>query len=208
VNAAPAAPSAPPVQRCVVLAGRANAGKTSLLMHLTGSLQRPVNFPGSSVECVESTVACGPVRLRVLDLPGIHGLEPGSPDEAIALGVLRGDAEPRPDLLCAVLDASKLPVELPLLARLRGLGLPIVVALTKVDVAAQEGYPVDAARLQRALGLPLVVRCSRHPRARTTAACRPEPSRVRAPCRARRPTASTGCCCIRWWDRSCSRRSC
>jgi ferrous iron transport protein B len=36
------------------------------------------------------------------------------------------------------------------------LGLPIVVALTKVDVAAAEGNPVDVDNLQRALGLPLV----------------------------------------------------
>ena len=41
---AAAAPSA----RRVALFGRANSGKTSLLMHLTGSLQRPVNFPGTS----------------------------------------------------------------------------------------------------------------------------------------------------------------
>jgi ferrous iron transport protein B len=157
VTTAPAAPSAPPAHRSVVLAGRANSGKTSLLMHLTGSLQRPVNFPGSSVECVESTVAVGGTVLRVLDLPGIQGLEASSPDEAIALEVLRGGAGQHPHVLCAVLDASKLPVELALLRRLRGLGLPVVVALTKVDVAAREGFPVDTERLRRALGLPLVV---------------------------------------------------
>ncbi|MFN9274766.1 MAG: ferrous iron transporter B, partial [Planctomycetota bacterium] len=141
----------------VALVGRANAGKTSLLMHLTGTLQRPVNFPGSSVECVASDVVEAGVRLRVVDLPGLASLQAHSRDEQAALDALHGRAGPAPDLLCAVLDASKLAVELAFLRQLRRLGRPLVVALTKTDVAAREGFPVDAERLQRALGLPLVV---------------------------------------------------
>ncbi len=143
-------------RRRVALVGRANAGKTSLLMHLTGSLQRPVNFPGTSVECIEGDVRVGGCTLCVVDLPGIASLEANSRDEQQALGYL---AEPGQavDLLCVVLDASKLIVELRLLASLCRLALPIVVALTKVDVAAAEGFPVDVERLQRALGLPLLV---------------------------------------------------
>lgn len=147
----------PTAIRTVMLVGRPNAGKTSLLMHLTGSLQRPVNFPGSSVECVESEVVEAGVRLRVIDLPGLVSLEPRSPDEELALAMLRGQSGCRADVLCAVLDASKLPVELRFLQQLRALGRPIVVALTKTDVASREGFPVDAERLREALGLPLVV---------------------------------------------------
>jgi ferrous iron transport protein B len=143
--------------RTVALVGRANAGKTSLLMHLTGSLQRPVNFPGSSVEAVESEVQVGSVRLRVVDLPGLAGLDAHSRDEAVSVRFLRGADEAPPDLLCVVLDAAKLPVELRFLQQLHQLGRPLVVALSKVDVAAEEGFPVDAERLQRALGLPLCV---------------------------------------------------
>ncbi len=143
--------------RRVALVGRANAGKTSLLMHLTGSLQRPVNFPGSSVECVESDVVEQGVVLRIIDLPGLGSLSPQSRDESVALALLDGRDEAPPDLLCVVLDASKLAVELRLLQQLRARQRTIVVALCKVDVAAAEGFPVDAARLQAALGLPLVV---------------------------------------------------
>jgi len=143
-------------RRRVALVGRANSGKTSLLMHLTGSLQRPVNFPGTSVECIEGDVRVGGSLLCVVDLPGIASLEGHSRDEQQALLRLTR-ADEAPDLLCAVLDASKLIVELHLLAELRRLGRPIVVALTKVDVATAEGFPVDVDRLQRAIGLPLVV---------------------------------------------------
>ncbi|MBX3461736.1 MAG: ferrous iron transport protein B [Planctomycetes bacterium] len=154
MNAAP--PLATAGRRRVALVGRANSGKTSLLMHLTGSLQRPVNFPGTSVECVEGDVRLGATTLCIVDLPGIASLEAHSRDEAEALRHLT-DPAAAVDVLCVVLDASKLIVELRLLAELRRLGRPMLVALTKIDVATAEGFPVDIGRLQQALGVPLLV---------------------------------------------------
>jgi ferrous iron transport protein B len=141
----------------VALVGRPNSGKTSLLMHLTGSAQRPVNFPGTSVERTESTAKCGSAMLKVVDLPGIVSLAQHSKDEAVTLDYLRGIGATPPDVVCAVLDAGKLPVELRLLQKILTLGRPVVVALTKLDVAIRDGRPVDVAQLQRALGLPLCV---------------------------------------------------
>ncbi len=140
----------------VALCGRPNAGKTSLVMRLTGASLRPINFPGTSVERIEAETRAGDVRLRVVDLPGVQSLVAASRDEGESVAFLRGRDGPAPDLLCAVLDASKLSVELHLLAQLRRLGLPIVVALTKQDVAVAQGQPVDQDALRRALGLPLV----------------------------------------------------
>lgn len=141
----------------VALVGRPNVGKTSLLMHVTGTPQRPVNFPGTSVERTESTVREGDQVLRVVDLPGIVSLQAQSRDERVAVDYLRGDGREPPDAICAVLDAGKLGIELRLLQQLRLLGRPVVVALTKTDLAAAAGAPIDVERLQRALGLPLVV---------------------------------------------------
>jgi ferrous iron transport protein B len=152
----PAARSGPSGKRTVALVGRANSGKTSLLMFLTGSPQRPINFPGTSVERSESDVLVDGMQLRVVDLPGIASLAAISKDEEVTLEFLRGIGGDRPEVVCAVLDASKLSIELRLLQQLHRLDLPIVVALTKVDVAIAEGNPVDVDNLQRALGLPLV----------------------------------------------------
>jgi len=141
----------------VALVGRPNSGKTSLLMHLTGSAQRPVNFPGTSVERAESMAKCGRAMLRVVDLPGIVSMAPQSRDEEVTLSYLRGSDGAPPDVVCAVLDAGKLAVELRLLQSVLSLGRPVVVALTKLDVAIRDGRPVDVAQLQRALGLPVCV---------------------------------------------------
>ncbi len=150
----------------VALVGRPNAGKTSLLAGLTGTGQKPVNFPGTSVERTEGTVRFAGTRLRVVDLPGISSLKALSRDEQVAVDYIAGagagvgapgghDAK-RPDVLCVVIDASKISVELHLLKLLLGLGLPVVVALNKQDIARRQGHAVNAVALSGALGLPVV----------------------------------------------------
>ncbi len=138
------------------LVGRQNSGKTSILMHVTGRTQKPVNFPGSSVERGESSVRVGDIDLRLVDLPGIASLDPISPDEEVAVGYLKRSDGDRAQVVCVVVDASKLAVELTLVRQLRELGLPVVVALNKVDVAAAEGRPADVGALSDALGVPVV----------------------------------------------------
>ncbi len=141
----------------VALAGRQNAGKTSLLMHLSGSIQKPVNFPGSSVERTEAHVVHHDVLMRLVDLPGIASLHTISPDEAVAVEFLRGGGQAgRADVVCVAIDACKLTVELKLLEEIMTLGLRVVVALTKNDVATREGRPVDAAALGRELQVPVI----------------------------------------------------
>ena len=57
-------PPTGPESVTAALVGRLNTGKTSLVMHLTGSVQKPVNFPGTSVERSESTVRVNGTVLR------------------------------------------------------------------------------------------------------------------------------------------------
>jgi ferrous iron transport protein B len=141
------------VTRRLALVGRQNSGKTSTLMHLTGSAQRPVNFPGTSVERVEASVVTDGTRVTWIDLPGLASTSTSSPDEAVTLEFLRSGLA---DALCVVMDASKLSVELRLLQELAVLELPLVVALTKEDVALERGERVDIVALNRALGVEVV----------------------------------------------------
>ena len=74
----------------------------------------------------------------MLDLPGTYSLSPTTLDEAITRDVLLGrvaDA-PAPELVVCVVDAVHLPIGLRLALEVKRLGLPMVLALNRMDVAA------------------------------------------------------------------------
>jgi len=141
------------------LAGNPNVGKTSLFNELTGSRHKVGNYAGVTVETREGAVAgrWQPTRpLVIVDLPGTYSLTPVSEDEAVAFRCLHGEVGEPPDLVVLVVDAANLARNLYLAMQLCELGLPLVLALNMMDVAAEAGVPVDAEALSRALGVPVV----------------------------------------------------
>jgi ferrous iron transport protein B len=157
---APAAAAMAAPQLSLSLVGVPNCGKTALFNRLTGSRQKVANYPGVTVERKEGRLV-GPRSgrtFRVVDLPGAYSLEPTTLDEAIARDVVLGRhaAEPAPDLLVCVVDATNLRLNLRLVLELKRLGRPMIVALNMSDVAAQRGYQLDRAALERALGVPVI----------------------------------------------------
>lgn len=149
--------ASPPLR--VALVGVPNCGKTALFNRLTGSRQKVANYPGVTVERREGErVAMDGRAMRVLDLPGTYGLNPTTLDEAITRDVLLGrlaDA-PTPDLVVCVVDAVHLSIGLRLALEVKRLGLPMVLALNRMDVAKRRGVRVDVARLARELGVPVL----------------------------------------------------
>jgi ferrous iron transport protein B len=146
-------------QRRVALVGNPNCGKSSLFNRLTGSQQKVANYAGVTVELKRGLMKTAQGKsITVLDLPGTYSLNPGAEDEAVACQVVRGQSlqEPAPDLVVAVLDATRLRRSLRLLASLRRLGLPMVVVLNRIDSATAHGLQVDVHRLAQVLGMPLV----------------------------------------------------
>ena len=157
---APAAAALAAPQLSLSLVGVPNCGKTALFNRLTGSRQKVANYPGVTVERKEGRFV-GPRTgryFRVVDLPGAYSLEPTTLDEAIARDVVLGRhaAEPAPDLLVCVVDATNLRLNLRLVLELKRLGRPMIVALNMSDVAAQRGYQLDRGALERALGVPVI----------------------------------------------------
>ncbi len=151
------APTALPLR--VALVGVPNCGKTALFNRLTGSHQKVANYPGVTVEWREGerTTATGR-SVRVLDLPGTYSLAPTTLDEAITRDVLLGrvaDA-PTPELVVCVVDAVHLPIGLRLALEVKRLGLPMIIALNRVDVARRRGVHIDPAKLAAELGVPVV----------------------------------------------------
>ena len=142
----------------VALVGNPNVGKTTLFNALTGLNQHTGNYPGVTVEWKEGVwkMESGPVE--VVDLPGTYSLSAHSPDEAVVVATLLGEvpSRPRPDAVIALVDASNPERNLYLLSQIFDLGLPVVVALNMTDVAAAKGMRIDAARLAKNLGVPVV----------------------------------------------------
>jgi ferrous iron transport protein B len=68
----------------------------------------------------------------------------------------RHAAEPAPDLLICVVDATNLRLNLRLVLELKRLGRPMMVALNMSDMAKQRGYRIDRAALEKALGVPVI----------------------------------------------------
>jgi ferrous iron transport protein B len=142
----------------VAVIGNPNAGKSTVFNRLTGLSQRVGNYPGVTVEKKEGRWNCDGTAVRLLDLPGVYSLAARSPDEMVAVDVLLGhqEAEARPDLVIEIADASNLERNLYLLSQVLELGIPVILALSMVDVAAARGIEVDVGRLSERLGVPVV----------------------------------------------------
>ncbi len=142
------------------LVGNPNCGKTTLFNALTGMRQRVGNYPGVTVERKEGkTTLPDGTNLRLLDLPGLYSLTPHSPDEAIAREVLLGirSDSPRPDVVINVVDATNLERNLYVTSQILDTGLPVIIALTMTDMLEKQGTSLDAAVLERDLGVPVCV---------------------------------------------------
>lgn len=141
----------------VVLTGNPNCGKTTLFNALTGLRARVGNYAGVTVERKEGRLQGASARhpIVVLDLPGTYSLSPQSLDEQIARDVLlhRLPEVPEPDLIVVVVDASNLERNLYYATQVIELGHPTVIALNLMDVARDNGHLVDAAQLERQLGV-------------------------------------------------------
>ena len=143
----------------IAVVGNPNAGKSALFNALTGARQKVGNYPGVTVERKGGKILLPDgAPADMVDLPGAYGLDPTSPDEAVTRDVLLGKqaGERLPDALLIVVDASNLDNHLRFALQLIDLGLPTVVALNMIDLAKRDGLELDAAKLARELGVPVI----------------------------------------------------
>lgn len=142
----------------VMLVGNPNAGKTTLFNALTGLRAKTANFPGTTVEHRSANLIHNGTTCRLVDLPGLYGLEASSPEERIAEDAITGrlSGVAAPDAVVLVLDATHLERNLFLAGRVRELGVPAVAVLTLTDAAHKQGVRIDFERLRAELGCPVV----------------------------------------------------
>lgn len=142
----------------IALVGNPNSGKSSLFNYLTGLHQQVGNFPGVTVDkkMGHSNIAVG-LAATIIDLPGTYSLYPKRTDEWVAYKVLLNQDEIiKPDMVVLVADASNLKRNLLFCSQIIDLNIPVVVALTMMDLAKQKGTLIDIPGLERELGVPIV----------------------------------------------------
>jgi ferrous iron transport protein B len=175
----------------VLLVGGPNVGKSTLFNALTGARQHTTNAPGTTVELatgVWPVTRSGPLGSAadaatervIVDLPGSYSLLARSADEQVTADAVRRLAqscrEPagdrgfgqrevgEPGVVVVVLDATTLARSLYLLGQVAETGVPLVVALTMLDLAssatdsphASMRPDTLAAVLGASLGVPVI----------------------------------------------------
>jgi len=161
----------------VLLVGAPNVGKSTLFNALTGARQHTTNAPGTTVELATGTwrttgtsARGSDIERAIVDLPGTYSLLARSADEQVSADAVRGLAqelgeEPgQPGVAVVVLDATALTRSLYLLAQVAETGVPLVVALTMLDMVATATDSTAptvtagalATALEGALGVPVI----------------------------------------------------
>ena len=137
----------------VALAGNPNVGKSTVFNALTGLRQHTGNWPGKTIARAEGAFAYNETRVKIVDLPGTYSLQAGSADEEVARDfILFG----RPDVTIVVVDSTRLERNLNLVLQVLDITDRVVVYLNLIDEARRHGIAVDATRLERQLGVPVV----------------------------------------------------
>jgi ferrous iron transport protein B len=142
----------------IALVGNPNSGKSSLFNCLTGLNQQVGNFPGVTVDKkTGSTSISSSLNAEVIDLPGTYSLYPRREDEWVSYQVLLNqDKQLKADVVVAVADASNLKRNLLFCSQIIDLKVPVVIALSMMDMAKRKGIKIDIAALERELGVPVV----------------------------------------------------
>src|SRR6476620_624885 len=145
-------------QITIALAGNPNAGKTTLFNSLTGLKQKVANYPGVTVERKEGPWTLNGSSANLIDLPGLYSLDATSLDEQIARDIITGEQAgvTRPEAIVAVVDATNLERNLYLVTQIFEFGVPVVVALTMIDVFEKQGHEIDIEMLSAQLKTPVI----------------------------------------------------
>jgi len=142
----------------IALVGNPNSGKSSLFNVLTGLNQKVGNFPGVTVDKKTGvSKIADTLTAHIIDLPGTYSLYPKSADEQVTYEVLLNQENAdRPDQIIVIADASNLKRNLLFCSQIMDLKIPVVIALTMMDIAREKGITIDTEGLALHMGVPVI----------------------------------------------------
>jgi ferrous iron transport protein B len=131
--------------------GNPNVGKSVVFSRLTGTSVIASNYPGTTVEFTKGTMKLNGESAELIDVPGTYTLRPTSKAEEVAVEMLKSG-----DVVIHVVDATNLERNLYLTFQLMEKRVPLIVALNLWDEARHIGLEIDAKKLEKLLGVPVV----------------------------------------------------
>ena len=137
----------------ILLMGNPNVGKSVIFTRLTGVGVIASNYPGTTVEFSKGSIGSGEKKTEVIDVPGTYSLDPTSPAEKVAVGMLDKAIEEKDSIVINVVDATNLERNLNLTLQLLKKNIPVIIALNLWDEAKHLGISIDIEKLQQILGV-------------------------------------------------------
>ncbi len=139
--------------RKIVLIGSPNVGKSVIFNNLTGAYVTVSNYPGTTVDVSRGKARIESEEFEVADTPGMYSLLPITEEERVARLIL---FEEKPQVILHVVDSKNMARMLPLTLQLIEAGLPVILDLNMMDETEAAGIEVDANRLEKELGIPVI----------------------------------------------------
>ncbi len=141
----------------IAFAGNPNSGKTTMYNALTGENEKIGNWAGVTIGRKEYPIkteyAGSGEEAIAVDLPGAYSMSPFTPEESITSGFVRDE---KPDSIINIVDATNLNRSLFFTTQLLELGIPVIVALNKSDLAEKQKITIDEKLLSEKLGCPVI----------------------------------------------------
>lgn len=136
-----------------VLAGQPNCGKSTIFNLVSGIEQHIANYPGVTVDKKVGFFKFQDYKIQMVDLPGTYSFSSYSLEERVAKEYIINQ---NPDIIINVVDASNLKRNLYLTFQLLEMGLPVIVVLNMMDVAARREIKIDSQKISSMLNCPVV----------------------------------------------------
>ncbi len=141
----------------IALAGNPNSGKTTMFNALTGRNERVGNWAGVTVEKkahpIKTSFYSSSDELIAVDLPGAYSMSPFTSEESITSSYVKNE---NPDVIINIVDATNLSRSLFFTTQLLELGIPVVVALNKVDINNKKETVIAVDVLSKNLRCPVI----------------------------------------------------